>query len=62
MDFELLTPAQLAKKLQVKVSWVYEKTRNQGLDKHPLPVLRCGKYLRFLWPEVVEWLKENRKK
>ena len=59
---DLLTPMQLAKRLQVKVSWIYEKTRGQGRDAHPLPVLRCGKYLRFSWPEVVEWLRVNRNK
>ena len=65
MDFdpkEILTPGQLAKRLQVKVSWVYEKTRNHRLEKHPLPVLRCGKYLRFSWSEVVQWLKAQREK
>jgi hypothetical protein len=23
------------------------------------PVLRCGKYLRFSWPAVIEWLQRN---
>jgi hypothetical protein len=55
---DILTPNQLAARLQVGVSWVYEKCRNRG--KHngePLPVLRCGRYLRFYWPDVCEWLR-----
>jgi hypothetical protein len=60
---DILTPAQLAKRLQVKVSWIYESTRGRGrFGGPPLPVLRVGKYLRFSWPDVVEWLRANRGK
>jgi hypothetical protein len=60
---DILTPAQLAKRLQVKVSWIYESTRGRGrFGGSPLPVLRVGKYLRFSWPEVIEWLRTNRSK
>jgi len=55
---DILTPAQLAERLQVGVSWVYEKNRSRG--KHggtPLPVMHCGRYLRFYWPDVCEWLQ-----
>ena len=57
---ELLTPDQLAERLKVGVDWVYEKSRAR--DKHnprPLPVLRCGRYLRFDWKQVSEWLRSN---
>ena len=43
---EILTPEQLAERLQVGVNWVYEKSRGEHSGK-PLPVLRCGRYLRF---------------
>jgi hypothetical protein len=59
---ELLTPNQLAERLQVGVNWVYEKSRSRG--KHsgePLPVLRCGRYLRFYWPDVCDWLRGGSK-
>src|SRR6516225_6942558 len=59
---EILTPKQLAERLQVKVNWVYEKSRSRG--EHggaPLPVLRCGRYLRFYWPDVCEWLRGRKK-
>ena len=46
---DLLTPKQLAEKLQVKVSWVFEQTRQRSKirNKTPLPCIRLGKYLRF---------------
>jgi hypothetical protein len=58
---DILTPNQLAERLQVGVPWVYEKSRSRG--KHsgePLPVLRCGRYLRFYWPDVCAWLRASR--
>jgi hypothetical protein len=57
---DILTPEQLAKRLQVAVSWVYEKSRTRGAHGNPLPVLRCGRYLRFSWPDVCEWLRSNK--
>jgi predicted DNA-binding transcriptional regulator AlpA len=57
---EILTPEQLAKRLQVGVGWVYEKSRSRGQhDTKPFPVLRCGRYLRFYWPDVSEWLRSS---
>jgi hypothetical protein len=52
---DILTPADLAKRLQVKISWVYKHTE-KGC-RNPLPVLRCDGYLRFCWPDVCAWLK-----
>jgi excisionase family DNA binding protein len=49
---DVLTVEQLAERLKVPVSWVY-KHANNGL-----PTLRCGRYLRFSWPEVCEWLRQ----
>ncbi len=64
---DILTPQQLAERLQVPVSWIYEKTRNRGKysgnggrgQSQPLPVLRCGRYLRFHWPSVWSWLSDG---
>jgi excisionase family DNA binding protein len=54
----LLTPAELAARLAVPQSWIREKTRERARvrDKDPLPVVRLGKYVRFSWPAVEEWL------
>jgi len=58
---DILTPEQLAERLQVAVSWVYEKSRSRGAhNRNPLPVLRCGRYLRFSWPDVCAWLRTNK--
>jgi hypothetical protein len=57
---DILTPDQLAERLQVTVNWVYEKSRSRGTHSGtPLPVLRCGRYLRFYWPDVCEWLRDG---
>jgi len=58
---EILTPEQLAKRLQVTVDWVYEKSRQRGKygNGNALPVLRCGRYLRFCWSDVCGWLRSN---
>jgi hypothetical protein len=56
---DILTPEGLRKRLKVKISWIYEKSRAGGKHGHPLPVLRCGRYLRFDWKDVCEWLRSN---
>ena len=53
----LLTPSELALRLKVPKSWVYEKTRARSRD--PLPLIRLGKYMRFNWPDVVAWLQSH---
>ena len=59
---ELLTPAQLAARLQVHKTWVYEQTRSRALVRNsdPLPFIRMGKYRRFYWPEVSAWLSRQK--
>lgn len=55
---DVLTPSDLAKRLQVKVSWVYKHTEKGCLN--PLPVLKCDGYLRFCWPDVCTWLRSEK--
>jgi excisionase family DNA binding protein len=47
-DSPLLTPEQLAEKLSVPRSWVYEQSRQGNIPTH-----RLGKYLRFNLAEVM---------
>jgi excisionase family DNA binding protein len=54
----ILTPQELADRLKVPVSWIYEKTRSRSRD--PLPVIRLGRYMRFDWPDIVEWIERHR--
>jgi len=59
---ELLTPAELASRLRVPVSWIREGTRSRNLvGDDPIPHLRLGRYIRFRWgsPELEAWLKRR---
>lgn len=53
----MLTPNELAKRLQVPVSWVYSRTRVKGANT--IPMIRIGKYCRFVESEVLQWLKSQ---
>ena len=57
-DHDLLTVQEVAKKLRVPVSWVYERTRRRGIEK--MPHLKLGKYLRFRYSEIHEWINKQR--
>lgn len=54
---QILTLDELATRLKVSKRWVYEKSRRRCLD--PLPVIRVGRYLRFNWLDVSEWLRQH---
>jgi hypothetical protein len=58
---DLLTPGELAVRLKVPKSWVFEQTRERAKvrNKSPLPCIRLGKYLRFSWTQVCEWMGQN---
>jgi excisionase family DNA binding protein len=51
---ELLGPEELAKRLKVPVSWVYEQSRQDNIPTH-----RIGKYIRFDLAEVIKSQKEK---
>lgn len=51
---DILTPEELAARLKVPDSWVYEKTR--GRCRNPIPCLRLGRYVRFNWAAIATWL------
>ena len=54
MNEELLTVGELADRLRVNASWIYQRTRGRGRDR--LPHLKIGKYLRFEEQAVQSWL------
>ena len=57
---DILTPTQLAERLQVKPSWVYEKCRRRAkYSGEAMPCLRIGRYLRFYWPDICEWMRNG---
>ena len=53
----ILTIEQVAERLQLRPSTVYELTRRR--NRRPLPVLRAGKFLRFRWSQIEAWLVER---
>lgn len=53
----ILTPDEVAARLKVPVSWVYEKSRTRC--PNPIPCLRIGRYIRFDWTKILEWLESN---
>jgi len=56
----ILTIEQVAERLQLKPSTVCELTRRR--NRHPLPALRVGKFLRFRWSEIERWLNERQRR
>ena len=52
----LITVKELAAKLNVPVSWIYQRTR---LGQKAIPHVKMGKYVRFNLEEVVEFFKNN---
>ena len=57
---QLLTVTEIAQKLWVPVSWVYERTRRRGYER--MPHIKLGKYLRFDVIAVSEWLDEMKER
>ena len=53
----LLTLDDLVERTQLPKSWWYARTRQSGPGA--LPVVKCGKYLRFHWEEVQDWLRKQ---
>lgn len=53
---DLLTPDELASRLKVRKTWLYEKIRQKGSS---FPYFRMGRYLRFSWVEVSTWIEST---
>ena len=56
-DEKLLTIEELAKRFSVPKSWLYSRTREKG--ESTIPVVRVGKYLRFDYEAVKQWLQQK---
>jgi excisionase family DNA binding protein len=57
---ELLTPEELAAKLKVRPSTVFELTRKRTAgSRPPMPKLKVGKFVRFRLSDVIAWMEEN---
>jgi predicted DNA-binding transcriptional regulator AlpA len=60
---EILTPAQLAERLHVKPTWIYEQTRKRAdiRNADSFPHIKMGRYLRFDWSDVLAWLERQKR-
>ncbi len=54
-----VTITELAKILQVPVSWIYQRTR---LGQTAIPHIKFGKYVRFEPKQVIEFFRGNHAK
>jgi excisionase family DNA binding protein len=54
---QILTLEELAARLKVSTRWVYEKSRRRC--QNPLPAIRIGRYLRFIWTDVSDWMRHQ---
>ena len=59
---EIMTSKQVAERLQVKPSWVYEQTRERAGIRNldPFPHIKLGRYLRFDWADVLQWVERHK--
>jgi excisionase family DNA binding protein len=56
-DDRLIDAVQVAERLGVKASWVARAGREGRL-----PSVRLGKYRRYRWSEIEQWLGEQAKR
>ncbi len=52
---QLLSVEELAKRLRVPVSWVYDRTRRGHPER--IPHLKVGRYVRFSEAEIAVYLE-----
>ena len=57
MNETFLTIDELADRLKVQKSWLYSRTREIGPGT--MPRLKLGKYLRFDYQAVMDWLRKQ---
>lgn len=57
MEDDFLTVDELAEKWKVQKSWIYARTMETGPNS--IPRIKIGKYLRFEWNRVQEWLRQQ---
>ena len=57
--YEFVDCRELARRLTVPASWIYERVRTSA--EEPLPHVKFGKYVRFLWgsPALERWIAER---
>lgn len=58
---KLLTAEEVAAMLQVKPSWVHERTRERCPENQRIPCVRLpgGRYVRFNEQAIIEWMQNG---
>jgi hypothetical protein len=58
----IMTPDELANRLKLKKSWLYEQSRRRSdiRNSDVLPCFRLGLYLRYDWAAVEKWLQRQK--
>lgn len=59
---DLLTIDELAARLKVGKQFIYDRMRpgkNRIATLPPIPHFKMGRYLRFNWPDVSNWLQKR---
>ena len=54
MDRNLIGITEMAEKLSVPCSWLYQRTRTGKI-----PHFKIGKYVRFDMDQVMEWIQKK---
>jgi len=57
MNQGFLTIGEMAEALKVSKSWLYSRTRITGPDA--IPRIKVGKYIRFEYQAVMDWLRKQ---
>ena len=54
MNHNLIGINEMAKRLDIPVSWLYSRTRT-----NEIPHFKIGKYVKFDLDQVMEWIKNQ---
>ena len=57
---QLMSPEELAKKLSVPLSWIYDRTRASHPER--IPHHKVGRYVRFSEAQVATYLELRKQK
>jgi hypothetical protein len=55
---DILTPTQLAKRLQVSLNWVYEKARSRKMGQTDAAP-QAGSVSTIFWPDICAWMRTS---
>lgn len=57
---EIITIDELAAWLRISKNTIYDITSGRSTAKHPLPVLRIGKSIRFVRADIQGWIDRSK--